>query len=166
MTTRTATALWTGLIVAAGVTLSFVLVCITPFAALATFAAKTLSRPLACVAVLGALVANQAVGFLCLGYPHTLVTYSWGVVMAAGAVAAVFAAALVRPPVLAFAAAFAVYEIVIFAYSVPTGTLAAFAPGPMLSVAEANLVGLAILGILRLAIVAGAGRLRAAHAHR
>lgn len=160
--------LWTSLLIATGTVMSFALTCITPFPAIAAFAAKTLPRRLAVVAVLGSLAGNQIVGYACLGYPHAPMTYAWGGFIALAALAALEAAARIAQPVLAFVASFAAYEAVIFVFSAATNTLGDFSYGAGVSVLEANLTGVAVLYLLRTGMLA-AERISArgaAHAHR
>ncbi len=144
---------WTLLMIATGIVMSFVLTCITPFPAIAAFAARTVSRRAAIVALMGALIGNQIVGYAFLGYPHTLVTYLWGPVIALACLAGLAAAWPVRNLVLAFAASFVAYELVIVAFSAATNSLADFALPAFLAAVEANLTGFAILAVLRAGIV-------------
>jgi hypothetical protein len=154
--------------VATGVVMSFVLTCITPFPAIAAFAARTVSLRAALVAVFGALIGNQIVGYACLGYPHTPATYAWGAFMGIASVAALAAAWPVRNVALAFGAAFVAYEGVILAFSALTHTLGDFALAPFLTAVEANLTGFVVLAVLRAGVVGieRATRARAGHAHR
>jgi hypothetical protein len=160
--------LWTFLMVATGVVMSFVLTCITPFPAIAAFAARTVSLRWALVAVLGALVGNQIVGFTWLGYPHTLATFMWGPMMALACLAGLAAAWPIRNLLLAFLASFVAYEAVMVGFSAFTHTLADFSAADVLQVGEANLIGFAALAVLRIAVVAAerAAQARDAHAHR
>lgn len=88
--------LWGILLALSGAIFSFTLACIVPFAAIATFAARGFSQRAAILVVLAAASANQAVGFLCNGYPRDPLTCTWGVVIAAASLAALFAARRVR----------------------------------------------------------------------
>lgn len=160
--------LWTGLMIATGIAMSFILTCITPFPAIAAWAARTVSPRLAVVAVLGALVGNQCAGYAFLNYPHTAMTYAWGPMMAVAALAALAVALPLRNLLVSFAAAFVVYEGVICGFSALTHTLADFTGPSVLLVLEANLIGFAILAVLRAGQVAieRIVQARAAHAHR
>lgn len=160
--------IWTFLMVATGVVMSFVLTCITPFPAIAAFAVRTVPLRTAALTVLGALIGNQIVGYAFLGYPHTPVTYAWGGFMALASLAGLAAARPVRNLGLAFGAAFVTYEAVILAFSALTHSLGDFALAPFLAAVEANLTGFVVLAALRAGVV-GIERLtraRAAHAHR
>jgi hypothetical protein len=154
--------------IATGIVMSFVLTCITPFPAIAAFAAKTVSRRLAIIALFGALVGNQVAGYALLGYPHTLTTYVWGPMIGVACLAALAAAWPIRNLVAAFAAAFVAYEAVIFIFSAATNSLADFALAPFLTALEANLSGFVVLALLRAGFV-GLDRLavsRSLRAHR
>jgi hypothetical protein len=146
--------LWTTLMIATGVAMSFVLTCITPFPAIAAFAAKTVSRPLAVITLFGALIGNQIAGYAFLGYPHTVTTYLWGPMMAVACLAALAAAWPIRNLFLAFGAAFVAYEGVVLVFSAVTNSLADFAATPFLAAVEANLTGFVILALLRVGFIA------------
>lgn len=160
--------LWTAIMIATGIALSFILTCITPFPAIAAWAVRTVSPRLAVVAVLGALVGNQIAGYAFLGYPHSGATYAWGPMMAIASLAALAAALPLRNLLLGFVAAFVAYEAVIYGFSAATHTLADFTGNGMLLVLQANAIGFAILAVLRAGQVAieRMMHVRAAHAHR
>ncbi|HXF35118.1 MAG TPA: hypothetical protein VN603_11160 [Candidatus Acidoferrales bacterium] len=160
--------IWTALMVATGIGLSFVLTCITPFSAIAAFAARTVSLRYAIAAVMGAWAGNQIVGFALLGYPHMPATYAWSGFMAIACLAGLAAAWPVRNVVLAFGAAFVAYEAVILAFSALTHSLADFTVAPFLTAVEANLTGFVVLAALRAGVTAieRLSRARAMHAHR
>ncbi|MEG6510063.1 hypothetical protein V6C03_13920 [Methyloligella sp. 2.7D] len=117
------TGIWIGAGIVASFLFSWALACITPFAALAAIAALTLSRRNAFLMVGVAFLINQAVGFLLLGYPHTLDTYGWGVAIGVAALAATYVASLapeksdskVAVIVMGFLGAFVAYELVLMA---------------------------------------------------
>ncbi len=171
---------WGLFLAASGAIFSFTLACIVPFAAIATFAARGFSRRAAALVVLGAVASNQAVGFLCSGYPHDPLTYAWGVAIAAASLAALFAAGGVRglassaqrPASRArfageFVAAFAAYQGVIFAFSAVTHELGGFTPAILAQVAWTNVIGAGLLGIVKALVSAGrSGKLRPARADR
>jgi hypothetical protein len=110
-------ALWMGLILASGISLSAAFACVTPFVALATLSALKLHRRHA-FAVIGMVwLANQAVGYGLLGYPWTWNSLAWGLAIGASAGLAVLAATALsttRPAPLAvslpFVAGFAAFE--------------------------------------------------------
>jgi hypothetical protein len=159
---------WSGLMIATGIALSFVLTCITPFAAVAAFAAQTVPRRLALVTLLGTLAGNQIVGYAFLGYPHTPQTYLWGPLLAIASLAAFEAARPMRNLFFAFVAAFVAYEAFILVFSAATNTLADFTLRPFVQALEANLTGFVLLAFLRAGFLAVdryvRGRVR--HAHR
>src|SRR5262249_21569049 len=69
--------LCTVLLVAAALSASLIFACAAPFAAFAALAAGVLSRRNALLAIAAAWLANQAIGFGVLGYPHGLTTMIW-----------------------------------------------------------------------------------------
>lgn len=119
---------WIALIAGLTVMGSFALACVAPLAAVGALAALTLRRTEGLVLVLAAWLANQAVGFLLLSYPHTLDTYAWGAAIGVAAVLGYLAAAVVAPRIrssllatgAAFVAAFAVYQLVLYAFGLAT----------------------------------------------
>ncbi len=119
--TKMGRVLWFVLLIGSGVTLSTCFACVTPFAALATVAALKLS-PRDTISALGfTWLANQAVGFLVLGYPRTWDCVAWGVSVALSTGLAVLAARSLstsRPAPLAvslpFVAAFATFELSLY----------------------------------------------------
>jgi hypothetical protein len=104
---------------------SFALACATPFAAFAVIAAAMLPLQTAALAVTGAWLVNQAIGFGVLHYPIDTNTILWGFAIGAGALAATaMSAAILRalrqhraPLVLAVAlvGAYGAYELALFA---------------------------------------------------
>jgi hypothetical protein len=117
--------LWIGLLAVASVALSFKLSCATPFAALATLAALHMSKRDGVAMIVLAFALNQAVGYCALDYPRTFDSFAWGAAIGVAALATFFAASELAPrlarlgrlPMMAvtLVAAFAVYEIVLFA---------------------------------------------------
>lgn len=117
--------LWIGLLALASVALSFKLSCATPFAALATLAALNMKKQDGFAMIGLAWALNQAVGYCALDYPRTFDSFAWGAAIGAAAFASFFAACELAPRLARFgrvpvmsvtlAAAFAVYEIVLFA---------------------------------------------------
>ncbi len=111
--------------VAASAVLSHGFACAVPLAAFAAVSGLTMSRRNAILATLGAWFANQVIGCTVLGYPWAADCFAWGAVMALASVLAILAARWSAPralslsgaavPVAAFAAAFAVYEVTLFA---------------------------------------------------
>ncbi len=139
MTTRTAARgtasetsganLWIAFIAGLTVIGSYGFACVAPLAAVAALAALTLRRTEGLLLVLTAWIANQIVGFTLLSYPHTLDTYAWGAAIGVATVLGYFAAVAVTPIVtsrlaaglVAFAAAFGVYQLALYVYGVAVG---------------------------------------------
>ncbi len=123
------TNLWIALIAGLTVVGSYGLACVAPLAAVAALAALTLRRTEGLLLVLIAWIANQAIGFMLLSYPHTADTYAWGAAIGVAAVLGYLAAVAVTPVVtsrlaatlVAFAVAFAVYQLALYAYGIATG---------------------------------------------
>lgn len=124
-----ATALWIALITALTVAGSFAFTCAAPFAAIAALAALTM-RPLEGLAlVLVTWLVNQAVGFLLLGFPHTVSTFGWGVAIAVATIAGYFATRAIlkiklsslATVVVSLLVAFCVYELALFGYGRAVG---------------------------------------------
>jgi hypothetical protein len=152
---REAQRAWQMIIAAAGAVMTLTLACVVPFPAMAMLASRTLSRRAGTVALLSAVVTNQAVGFLVLGYPRTLATVAWAPVYAAATLAAFAVSRRVANPLLALVAAFAVYEGVFAAFTLATThSLADFAPRIVAQVALGNVLGFAVLGLLYVGVVA------------
>jgi hypothetical protein len=99
--------------------------CAMPFAALSTLAAVTMPRNQALAAVTLMWLSNQILGFALLGFPHTLQTLGWGLVLGLSAVTALLVARGLtngreQGPVRllgTLAAAFVCYEAGIFAFA-------------------------------------------------
>ena len=122
---------WIGLLGTASLGFSLVFACATPFVALVTLAASTLSRRDAFLVTAAVWLANQAVGYGILDYPRTLDSYAWGVAIGVAALLALFAARVAaraageqfarRGPIvstgIAFLSAFAAYELALYAAS-------------------------------------------------
>lgn len=161
---RAANRIWLALLVLAGIVASFA-PCLMPFAALAVALAATTRLRTALAAMLALWGVNQLVGFVFLGFPHTPDAFGWGAVIAIAALAATVAAhrVIARAPVggkaarvvLAFAAAFVVYEALLLAVTPVLGGLSTFTPAILGGIAMDNalwLVGFA-LGSEALALV-------------
>ncbi|MBN8913135.1 MAG: hypothetical protein J0H65_13985 [Rhizobiales bacterium] len=124
----TGSGLWIALIAGLTVIGSFALACVAPMAAVAALAALTLRRTQGLLLVLVAWVVNQAVGFVLLSYPHTTDTYAWGAAIGVASVLGYVAATAVAPrakstlvaTLVAFVAAFIVYQAALYAFGVAT----------------------------------------------
>jgi hypothetical protein len=135
-----------------------------PFAALGALAALTFAaRDAASLALLG-WMANQAIGFVFLGYPLDVMTLAWGLALGVSALLSVASARIVlqRVPAtgalvrlaIAFLAAWVGQQGTIFAASlVLGGTATAFAPSVLWfilwtnAVTFAGLVALQAIGV-------------------
>lgn len=127
-TRRTA---WIVFLTVASVAFSLVFACAAPFAALATLAALNVQRRDAYLLTLAVWLANQAVGYGLLGYPRTVDSFAWGLAIGVAALLATRTVTSIGPrplmtgPVfgaaIAFLAAFAVYEGVLYAASFVLG---------------------------------------------
>ena len=169
--------LWLALLIGASALLTTSYTCITPFAAFAVIAATAMSRGHAVLLTVAVWLVNQVVGFVVLSYPWTGTTLAWGLAIGAAAVVGTLAAhwtvrRLAFRPVAgtlaAFAAAFVVYEVALYAAAVSAlGGTEAFAPGivgQVLLVNAATFVGLYGLGQLIAVAATFLGRRRRAHA--
>jgi hypothetical protein len=146
---------WQTLLAATGAVMTVTLGCVVPFAAMATLAARTLSPRRAITALLAAVLANQAIGFAFLGFPHTLGTAVWAPVFVVATLAAFAVSQRIAQPILALVASFTAYEGVLAAFTFATEhSLTAFAPAIVGQVALGNLIGLAVLVPVYCAIVA------------
>ncbi len=115
------------LLTAACALASFPFACATPFAAFAVVAAAMLPMRPALLIVTAAWIVNQAIGFGALGYPLNADTILWGLAIWLAALIATATSVLVlralprtgSPAVLSLAlvAAYAAYEVVLFAFT-------------------------------------------------
>jgi hypothetical protein len=115
---------------------SFVFACATPFAAFAVVSAAMLPLRSALLAVAGAWLVNQGIGFGVLHYPVDANTFAWGFAIGAAALAGTVMASLMlralprsgTPVALALAllGAYVGYEIVLFAVTPFLGGEGAF----------------------------------------
>ena len=159
--------LWLALLVSASVAFSLGFACAVPLAAFAAAAALTLSRADALALIFLVWLANQLVGFSVLGYPWTVSTFAWGVVLGVVAVLATLASQWTAGRLAeatrafnfaaTFVVAFAVYEAALLLVSATllggTEIFTAEIQGRILAINAAAFVGL--LALNRLAISAG-----------
>ena len=150
---------WSVLLAVGGATLGVVLVCIAPFVAVASLAARTLPLRDALGAVAAMWALDELVGYAFLHYPHATASYGWGFVMLAAAMLATLVARRIASPVLGFIAAFVASELALFAYGLAIGETGGFTPAIVAQVLLGNLVGFAVLGAIRIAMSAGSRRL-------
>jgi hypothetical protein len=150
--------LWVGLLTVASLAFSRVFACAMPFVALATLAALNMRRAEAAVMMLIVWLANQAVGFLLLHYPHRASTYEWGLAMGVAAFLGLGGALVVRqvlraPALVVGAAAFAMAFVLeqggLCLNSLAVGQgLADYTPAIVGRMLEVNAAALAILVVL------------------
>lgn len=106
-----------------------VLACMMPFAAIATIAALAMPGRRGLAAVMLCWLGNQVLGFGLMGFPWDGPTFAAGLSLLASSLLAFAAAGAVRGGALvAFLAAFAAFEASLFAYALPFGDPALFAP--------------------------------------
>jgi hypothetical protein len=152
---REARVAWQMILALASAVMSLTLACVVPFPAMAMLVSRTLSRRAGIVALLSAVLANQAVGFLILGYPWTLATVAWAPVYAVATLLALAVSRRIAQPLPALVAAFATYEVVLAAFSLATTrSISEFTPQIVGQVALGNALGCAVLGLAYLGIVA------------
>ena len=118
---------WIGLLGGASLGFSLVFACATPFVALATLAALSMSRRDAFIVTGAVWLANQAAGYGILDYPRTSDSYAWGVAIGIAVLLALLAARAVGgqferrgsivSTAIAFLSAFAAYELALYAAS-------------------------------------------------
>jgi hypothetical protein len=159
---------WPALLLAAALLSSVTFACVTPFAAFAVLAAATLPLSRAVAMVAAVWLVNQALGFCALGYPFDGMTVAWGGLIGLAALAATVATAgilarewpLAVRLVASFAAAFFVYEAVLFLAALGLGGAQNFTADIVAKLALSDLcwlVGIAIArhGLLRLSLFRG-----------
>lgn len=153
--------LWITLLTASSVALSLIFACATPFAAFATLAAMNMKRSDAFTLAIVVWLANQVVGYGILHYPQTPDSFAWGAAIGIAALLATWTAASVGrylfltlpllPTAIAFAGAFAAYELTLYAASfVLPSSEAAFSWPIVADILKVNvlaLIGLTILSV-------------------
>ena len=83
---------WIALLGGASIGFGLAFACATPFVALVTLAALTMSRRDAFIVTGAVWLANQAVGYGILDYPRTFDSYAWGVAIGMAVLLALLAA--------------------------------------------------------------------------
>jgi hypothetical protein len=152
---------WIGLLGGASIGFSLVFACATPFVALVTLAALTMSRRDAFIVTGAVWLANQAVGYGILDYPRTFDSYAWGVAIGLAVLLALVTARAVseqfgrRGPIvataIAFLSAFAVHELALYAASFWLSSSDTAFSGPIVGyILQVNALGLVGLVIVRL----------------
>jgi len=150
---------WIAVLAISSIGSSVVFACATPFAALAALAALYMNRRDAFIVSGITWVANQAVGYGFLHYPHTWDSFAWGIAIGVGALIATTLAAetgralrpfgwmLIAPA--SFAAAFAGYEIALYAATaVLPSDSSAFSVAVVLYLLKVNVVAFGGLLVL------------------
>jgi hypothetical protein len=157
------------LLVAACASASLIFACATPFVAFAVIAAALLPLRQALATTLVVWLANQAIGFGILSYPRTFDAALAGLFILGAMVAATIVAErtfhamaslgrLASYP-LALIAAFAVFEVLLFAVSPLTGGAETFALDIVGQIAFTNAVWLAgLVAIVEVARTVGAAQ--------
>lgn len=152
---------WIGLLGSASIGFSLVFACATPFVALVTLAALSMTRRDALIVTGAVWLANQAVGYGILDYPRTFDSFAWGVAIGLAALLALAVARTIGErfersgPVistgLAFVSSFAVYELGLYAASfVLAGTDTASSWPIVGYILQVNALGLGGLIVLKL----------------
>jgi len=141
-----------GLLTLACALASFAFACATPFAAFAVIATQTLPLTSALLVVAAAWVVNQAIGFGALHYPLHANTILWGVMIGAAALAGTVAAAAALRLAeraksaialgLGLVAAYATYQLVLFAATPFLGGEGAFTVAIIGRIGELNILWL------------------------
>jgi hypothetical protein len=150
-TTALRRSLWIGVLVVASIGFSWAFACAAPFAAFAAAAALTMARRDALTLIVAVWAANQAVGFVLLGYPMDATSLAWGAMLGAAAIAATLVAQLCTRrladlPGLARAgatliASFVIYQVVLVAATPLLGGIESFAPAIVSQVFALNVFG-------------------------
>lgn len=133
--------LWVLIVTLSSVAFSFVFACATPFAALGALAGARMKTRPGLALIVAAWAANQIIGFAFLSYPRTSDSFGWGFAIGVAAFVATLAARQAaevgRHPAIsalfAFAAAFVVYEFVLFAATAILPSSAAAFSVPVIS---------------------------------
>jgi len=108
---------------------SMVLACMMPFAAIATIAALAMPARRGAASVALCWLGNQVLGFGLMGFPWDGPTFAAGLSLLGSSLIAFAAGRAIRGgPLPAFFAAFAAFELSLFAYALPFGDPALFAP--------------------------------------
>ncbi|WP_373492112.1 hypothetical protein [Parasphingorhabdus sp.] len=149
--------IWAGVLVTSSVLGSLALACMFPFAAIATLLAATLPFRKAMVWMAAAWFTNQLVGYLLLGYPQTVYSFSHGLAIGLTALATLWVAKKVFTlrgdqsmvsAVLAFGAAFVAYQALLLVAALFLGGVQNFVPAIVWMVAQNDILWFAGLGLL------------------
>ncbi|WP_442679984.1 hypothetical protein ACSBM8_01900 [Sphingomonas sp. ASY06-1R] len=149
---------WAGALALVTVAGTLAASCMMPFVALAVMAAATLPLRQALAATALAWAAEQSLGFGLLGYPLEASAIGWGIALGMAALAvtqasiAIGAERGIAPTIIAFAAGFVLYEVVLFVYGAAIGGTQAFTGAIVLQLARNELAWFAALLVLREAL--------------
>lgn len=150
---------WPVALAAATVLGSLASACMLPFVALGVATAAAMPRPRA-AATLGVVWGiNQLLGFTVMGYPRTYDAFAWGVALGLATLAAMFVASrllggerrTVMRLIVAFAGAFAAYEVGLFGFALVEGGTGTFTPAIVLLILKNDAMW--CVGLLALHVV-------------
>ncbi len=153
--------IWAAILAMGSVLGSLALACIFPFAALAALLAATVPFRKAMLWMGGAWFANQAVGYLLLGYPHSATSYGHGLAIGVTAMVSLVVAKKILDlrgdrsllsVGLAFAGAFVAYQALLLVAALFLGGVQNFVPAIVWQVAQNDMMWFAGLGLLYLAL--------------
>ncbi len=155
--TKTRELIWTAILGLVAVLGSYALACIFPFAAVAALAAVTLDLRRGALLVGATFIANQAVGFTLMNYPHDTQAVLWGGFIGLGAFTGFLAARLVRSPTLlsprtigALAAAIIGYQAIMFTGALLLDGFESSTPGIVAAIAYNDALWFAGLALVSL----------------
>jgi len=137
---------WLAAFVGASLVFSLGLACAVPLAAFAAVSVLTQRRRAALIFMGAVWFTNQLAGFTVLNYPTDLSTFGWSVVMGVVAIAATLGAEIVSRrvgglsgAVATFMAAFGLYEGLLWAVTIASGTVTeAYAPATVAQIFALN----------------------------
>lgn len=149
--------IWAGILATTSVGGSLLLACMFPFAAIATLLAATLPLRKAMMWMGAAWFGNQLVGYLILGYPQTVNSFSHGAAMGVTALATLWIAHKIFelrgdqsiPTILgAYAGAFVGYQALLALFAVFLGGIQNFMPSVVWMVFQNDVFWFGGLGLL------------------
>ncbi len=152
---------WPAILAASTVIGSLAIACMMPFVALAVVVAASLPPRRAFATVTAIVAANQAIGFVFLGFPADSYTVAWGAALWVATLAAVGVARTIVGPTgeivatrlaLAAAAAFAAYELLLFCFATLVGGVDTFTPAIVARIAQNDALWLVALMAVRLLV--------------
>ncbi|HTV72384.1 MAG TPA: hypothetical protein VME66_01580 [Candidatus Acidoferrales bacterium] len=158
---RPSSTLWATALLVAGLASDLFLTCGSNLVAFAVIAALTLPFRTAVLIATGVWLESQVLGFTLFAYPHTPMTFAWGLALGAATLVAVAAGAAFRTHnrVVTFLGAFACYEVVVALFALASHAgLHGFAPAVIGELLVRNaltaLVLAALSQLVRLAVPA------------